>query len=73
MRGAIVELKIEECRAIELVDVYEGEGVPEGKRSVTLRLEYQADDRTLRDAEVDSMHGRVLDELKSRTDAQPRE
>ncbi len=73
MRRAVAELKIEECRAIDLVDVYEGEGVPEGKRSVTLRLEYQGGDRTLRDAEVDSMHGRVLDELKSRTGAQVRE
>ena len=53
-------LGIEECRGVALVDVYEGENLPEGKRSVTLRVEYRADDRTLRDEEADQMHARVV-------------
>ena len=38
--------------AIRVFDVYSGEQVGEGSRSVTLRLEFRAPDRTLTDAEV---------------------
>lgn len=64
MRRAVLSLGIEECRGVALVDVYEGANVPEGKRSVTLRVEYRADERTLRDEEVDEMHARVVAALE---------
>ena len=64
MRHAILGLHIEQCRAVLLVDVYEGASLPEGKRSVTLRVEYRADERTLRDEEVDGMHALVVAELE---------
>jgi phenylalanyl-tRNA synthetase beta chain len=65
MRRAVLALGIEECRDVTLVDVYEGANLPEGKRSLTLRVEYRADDRTLRDEEVDAMHARVVATLES--------
>lgn len=64
MRRAVLSLGMEECRGVALVDVYEGANVPEGKRSVTLRVEYRADDRTLRDEEADQMHARVVAALE---------
>ncbi|HKR01438.1 MAG TPA: phenylalanine--tRNA ligase subunit beta, partial [Pyrinomonadaceae bacterium] len=60
MLDAILAEGLENCRDARLVDVYEGATLPEGKRSVTLRMEYQADDRTLRDEEVDEMHARLV-------------
>jgi phenylalanyl-tRNA synthetase beta chain len=72
MRRAILSLGLEECRGVSLVDVYEGANVPEGKRSLTLRVEYRADDRTLRDEEVDAMHSRVVASLESEFGAQLR-
>ncbi|MEZ5244690.1 MAG: phenylalanine--tRNA ligase subunit beta [Acidimicrobiales bacterium] len=39
-------------RNVELFDVYRGEGVATGARSLAFRLRFQADDRTLTDAEV---------------------
>src|ERR1043166_1622683 len=72
MRRAVLALRIEECRAVLLVDVYEGAGVPEGKRSITLRVEYRADDRTLRDDEVEAMHARVVAALEQEFGAQLR-
>ena len=72
MRDAVIGLRIEECRDVKLVDVYEGANLPEGKRSVTLRVEYRADDRTLRDEEVDAMHARVVAALESQFGAQLR-
>ena len=38
--------------AIEVFDRYQGKGVPEGSLSLSLRLTFQAADRTLTDAEV---------------------
>lgn len=56
----------------EFVGTYEGEGIAADKRSVTLRLEYRADDRTLRDDEVDEVHWRVVDALKQKFSAEIR-
>ncbi|HEV3470408.1 MAG TPA: phenylalanine--tRNA ligase subunit beta [Pyrinomonadaceae bacterium] len=72
MRRAILGLGIPECRGVALVDVYEGANLPEGKRSLTLRVEYRADDRTLRDEEVDAMHARVVEALAREFGAQQR-
>jgi phenylalanyl-tRNA synthetase beta chain len=60
------------CRDAKLVDVYEGSSLPEGKRSVTLRIEYRSDERTLRDDEVDEMHTRLVQSLASKFGAQQR-
>jgi phenylalanyl-tRNA synthetase beta chain len=72
LRGAVLALGLEECRGVALVDVYEGPNLPEGKRSLTLRVEYRADDRTLRDEEVDAMHARVVAALEGGFGAQLR-
>ena len=63
MQRTVLELNLEEVRRVMLVYVYEGERVPAGQRSVTLRLEYRADDRTLRDEEVDELHRRIINTL----------
>jgi phenylalanyl-tRNA synthetase beta chain len=72
MLAAIRELSLENLRSAQLVDVYEGANLPEGKRSVTLRLEYRADARTLRDEEADEMHARVVNTLAEKFGAEQR-
>jgi phenylalanyl-tRNA synthetase beta chain len=62
----------EHGRDAKLVGVYEGEGVPEGQRSVTLRMEYRADERTLRDEEADELHARIVAALEEKFDAKLR-
>lgn len=42
-------------RSVELFDVYRGRPVPEGQKSLAVHLVFQADDRTLSDAEVDGL------------------
>ncbi|NJL36608.1 MAG: phenylalanine--tRNA ligase subunit beta [Leptolyngbyaceae cyanobacterium SM1_4_3] len=49
--------------SVELFDEYRGENVPEGKRSLALRLIYRAGDRTLTDEEVEPVHRKVRDAL----------
>jgi phenylalanyl-tRNA synthetase beta chain len=72
MLGAVAAERVEHCRGAKLVDVYEGKNLPEGKRSVTLRIEYRADDRTLRDEEVDELHARLVRVLEEKFGAQQR-
>jgi phenylalanyl-tRNA synthetase beta chain len=51
---------------IAVFDRYQGKGVPEGKVSVSLRLTFQADDRTLTDAEVQQTFDQILAALVER-------
>lgn len=50
-------------RAVEVFDVYEGEQVGAGMRSLALRLEFRAPDRTLTDAEVAPLRAAIVDAL----------
>ncbi|HEX8844574.1 MAG TPA: phenylalanine--tRNA ligase subunit beta [Pyrinomonadaceae bacterium] len=72
MLDAIPAQDLENYRDAKLVDVYEGANLPEGKRSVTLRVEYRAEGRTLRDEEVDALHARLVQTLEERFGAQQR-
>jgi phenylalanyl-tRNA synthetase beta chain len=72
MLEAVRGLRLENLRNAQLVDVYEGANLPEGKRSITLRLEYRADDRTLRDEEADELHTRVVQTLAEKFGAEQR-
>jgi phenylalanyl-tRNA synthetase beta chain len=69
---AVVDQRAKHFVRSEFVGTYEGEGIPDDKRSVTCRLEYRADDRTLRDDEVDEIHWRVVEALKQRFNAEIR-
>jgi phenylalanyl-tRNA synthetase beta chain len=50
-------------RSAEIFDVYEGEQVPEGKRSLALRLAFSAPDRTLTDEEVAPVREAIVSAL----------
>ncbi len=52
VEAVIASLKIGDLLDVLLFDVYEGKGVPEGKRSLAVRLTFGRLDRTLTDAEI---------------------
>ena len=55
--------KSAERAAIERVDVfdlYEGKGIPEGKKSLAIAVRLQPKDRTLTDAEIDSIAQKII-------------
>jgi len=56
----------------QLVGTYEGEGIAEDKRSMTIRFEYRAAERTLRDDEVDAIHWPLVESLKEKFKAEVR-
>ena len=60
---AIDSERVADYSGAKLVGTYEGEGIPEDKRSVTLRIEYRSEEGTLRDEEVEERHRRLIDSL----------
>lgn len=48
-----------------LFDVYQGEQVPPGKKSLAFRVAYRAGDRTLTDAEVNDVQRQTLERLQT--------
>ena len=58
---------------LDLIDVYQGQPVAEGKKSVTFGLTFQQTSDTLTDLEVDSAVVHILDSLSSVFGAQLRE
>jgi phenylalanyl-tRNA synthetase beta chain len=50
-------------RQISLFDVYHGEQVAKGKKSLAFRIIYQSDTHTLADKEVDQVQQQMLDKL----------
>jgi phenylalanyl-tRNA synthetase beta chain len=59
-------------KAVNFVDIFEGKGVPEGFRSITIRLEYRSDEKTLKDQEVEALHEEILKLLEVLTQAKSR-
>ena len=59
-------------KSVELFDVYEGEGVTEGKKSVAFRITYRSDDKTLETKEVDKLHNEIKDNLVKKFEAKIR-
>ncbi|RJO60936.1 phenylalanine--tRNA ligase subunit beta [candidate division WS5 bacterium] len=48
----------------EVVDIYRGKGLPEGKKSISIHFVYQSDKRTLTDKEVDDDQKEIIKEVK---------
>jgi phenylalanyl-tRNA synthetase beta chain len=59
-------------RRVALFDVYEGAQVGPGRKSLAYGLLYQADDRTLTDAEVNDAHAEVIARLRAELGAEVR-
>lgn len=72
LRQVIEEQGFELLKKVEFVDLYEGKGMADDERSLTLRFEYRNDERTLRDEEVDEIHKQILNKLESETGAKQR-
>jgi phenylalanyl-tRNA synthetase beta chain len=75
--AAAVEAIIREAggdllKGVRLFDVYEGESIPAGYKSLAYSLTYQTDDRTLTDSEVATVHARIVRTAERKLDAKLR-
>ena len=68
----VLSMKIEYLEKVSCIKVYEGAPIPEGKKSVSLRFWYRAEDRTLTDEEVNEIQERVAKAIFEKFNAQPR-
>jgi len=59
----------QELRAMTLFDIYRGDNLGEGKKSMAYRFTYQAMDRTLKDEEAYAYHNQIKDALRSQLGA----
>jgi len=57
---------------IKLIDRYSGKQIPEGKVSLTYRLEYRDPSRTLEEKDVSSAHAKILRSLEEKYGAKLR-
>ncbi|HYB42636.1 MAG TPA: phenylalanine--tRNA ligase subunit beta, partial [Candidatus Methylomirabilis sp.] len=63
IESAIRALRIPYLVRLLLFDVYSGEQVGAGRRSLAWSLTFQAPDRTLRDSEVNDLHVKIVAEV----------
>jgi phenylalanyl-tRNA synthetase beta chain len=54
---------------IDVFDVYEGVGIPEGSKSVAIAVRLQPVDHTLTDAEIEAVSARIVAEVARKTGA----
>jgi phenylalanyl-tRNA synthetase beta chain len=68
----IENAQFELCKSVEFVDVYEGKGVADDERSITIRLKYRSDEKTLIETEVEEVHQQILSVLETNLSAKLR-
>ncbi len=71
--NAIRELGSEMLEDVTVFDVYEGQSVASGKKSIALALTYRAKDRTLTDEEVNRVHAALVEAARARLGAELRQ
>jgi phenylalanyl-tRNA synthetase beta chain len=70
--AAIRGMQLPLLTRVVLFDVYAGDQIGPGRRSLAWSLTFQAPDRTLRDSEVNDLHGRIVKHLAERFNADVR-
>jgi phenylalanyl-tRNA synthetase beta chain len=56
-------VKAEEIEQVSIFDLYRGAGIPEGFKSIAVRIRYRSYERTLTDDEIGALHGRIVESL----------
>jgi phenylalanyl-tRNA synthetase beta chain len=49
------------AKEVSVFDIYRGEGIPSGHKSLAYSIIYQSDEQTLTDDEVDKIHQTAVD------------
>jgi phenylalanyl-tRNA synthetase beta chain len=56
-------VKAKEVEQVDIFDLYLGKGIPEGFKSIAVRIRYRSYERTLTDEEIGRLHGKIVDAL----------
>jgi len=67
--AAIIEciksVKSDKLNSVEIFDLYTGDKIPEGQKSIAVRVRYGSFERTLTDEEVNKVHQKIVNSLIS--------
>jgi phenylalanyl-tRNA synthetase beta chain len=63
IKDFVLSLHVPYIENIELIDVYQGLPIADGKKGLTYRLTYRAWERTLTDQEVDKLHKNIVSNI----------
>ncbi len=55
--------------SVDVFDLYEGKEIEAGKKSIAIAVTLQPREKTLTDAEIDAVAGKIVEEVKKRTGA----
>ena len=69
---AIVSANIKYLQGIKVFDLYQGDPIPYGKKSLAFRMMFQAPDRSLTDEEVNMLFEKILSHLKNKMEIELR-
>lgn len=72
IESTVLGMGLERLRSVEYVGTYAGKQVGEGRKSVTMRLAYRDDSRTMRHEEVDPQMARAIEALREVVGAEVR-
>ena len=72
IESTVLALGLERLQSVQFVGTYAGKQVGEGRKSVTLRMAYRDDTRTMRHEEVDPQMARVVEVLRETVGAEVR-
>ncbi len=60
---AVAKARSKDVEEVVLFDLYRGQGVPEGKKSLAIRVRYRSAEKTLTDEEINGAHTRLVKSL----------
>jgi phenylalanyl-tRNA synthetase beta chain len=69
---AIVSAKVKYLQDIKVFDLYRGDPIPSGKKSLAFRMLFQSQDRSLTDEEVNVLFENILSHLKNKMEIELR-
>ena len=72
VRNCVLQAGVDDLENLALFDVYRGEGIDLGMKSISLALTFQSRSRTLGDTEVSAALGEILKSLSTKLRAVPR-
>jgi phenylalanyl-tRNA synthetase beta chain len=62
--AAVRQAKPQNLETVELFDVFRGQNIPAGKKSMAYAFTYRSAEKTLTDAEVNSAHEKIVEQFK---------
>ena len=58
---------MEAIKEIKIFDVYEGKNIPEGKKSIAIRIILQPQDSTFKDQDIENISKKIVEKVSIAT------